>query len=567
MDCAKVADFICPVLSAAEVNIEKFKADPHAFGGAYDELGLSTISILRAQGIGSTVPIIQDLAKVPGGKRKEVLSAHQVRDVFSLFLTSEFPDSSKVISLDEPNDLLKLALEFKNLAPLEMNYKQERGHMIVEGLEIATDVSSNQQGQHVDLWGVVNGSGFSSQEHLHLTGFGDLEIVGIGAAFCKATLETERNNREEREECMDEEKPKKHRKESGKKAAKRREDFVIFRSAEGVESFELKESNFDPNKIVDEKANKIDEDLNKLIEGFRDLDIPRNSKLEDEDKMDNEIVVEEAEEDDDISYEEYEQNRPLIKNQATIVQVQARPPEEREFEDEVEYPATVSLAEKFQDYRGMKSFRTSVWSKFVALADPGSHQPRHLEDPRLRKPPRHQKQRIQAPPEHARRLPGHVLPHQSPPRQQSSGLRRLHLEARSESTFDSLESLQVGAASVAVPPATEAAQRERSRSRLGQALRSAPGLQEVQSEHDLQQDLHPLRQSQVLSDRQQLRRHPPRLVLRTGLLPAKEGAGLLHPSRRLCEVSLAERPGGVPRPVPRDPAASDLDWIPHEGSG
>ena len=41
------------------------------------------------------------------------------------------------------------------------------------------------------MWGVAKGAGFSCQEHLHLTGFGDLELVGLGAGFCLNKLEDE----------------------------------------------------------------------------------------------------------------------------------------------------------------------------------------------------------------------------------------------------------------------------------------------------------------------------------------------------------------------------------------
>lgn len=53
------------------------------------------------------------------------------------------------------------------------------------------------------------------------------------------------------------------------------------------------------------------------------------------------------------------------RNEAKIIQVQCRAPEDRDFEDEVEYPATIKLSERFQKYRGMKSFRSSIWSRFV----------------------------------------------------------------------------------------------------------------------------------------------------------------------------------------------------------
>lgn len=134
MDYVKLADIVCPVLSVADIDLMRFKTDPHAFGGAYDELGLTTISVLRAQGLGLTVPIIQDCHTLQGGKRKEV------RDLFMLFLKSEFPESSRVISLEDPNDLVKLMLELKTVAPIVMDVRQDRGFMLAEGIQFSPDV-------------------------------------------------------------------------------------------------------------------------------------------------------------------------------------------------------------------------------------------------------------------------------------------------------------------------------------------------------------------------------------------------------------------------------------------
>jgi len=134
LDYAKVADVICPVLSVADIDLVRFKANPHEAAGAFDALGLDTISVLRAQGIGRTVPLIQDIPQLPPGKRKEA------RDLFHLFLKSEFEESSKIISLEEENDLMKLMLELKGATNVPMESRDERGYMLVEGIEFGADV-------------------------------------------------------------------------------------------------------------------------------------------------------------------------------------------------------------------------------------------------------------------------------------------------------------------------------------------------------------------------------------------------------------------------------------------
>ena len=298
MDYAKVADIVCPVLSVLDVDLAKYKADPHAYGGAFDEVGLSTISILRSVGLGTTIPIIQDLDKLSGGKKREV------KDLFQLFMTSEFSENAKVVTLEEESDLMKLMLAFKNSAPIKLDEREERGSFLVEGISIAED------GQHVDLWGVVKGDGFGASEHVHLTGFGDLELVGIGAAFSSLSLEEGRREREERAEEMLIEG---HHRPDKKKLARRRKDFSVFKAATNIESFELKSPNFDPNKMVGEEIGeeKMDSEMKKLIEGFKDMGIGKEAP-KDTDEIEDEIEAQDDGE-DNMSYEEYEQSLRPIK--------------------------------------------------------------------------------------------------------------------------------------------------------------------------------------------------------------------------------------------------------------
>lgn len=298
LDYAKIADVICPVLSVEDVNLDKFKADPHTYGGAFDELGLTTISVLRAQGLGTTIPIIQDIDKINHMNKKK-----EVRDMYNLFLKSEFEESPKILSLETPNDLLLMMLDLKNAAFLKMESKEERGSFLVEGIEVQSD------GNHVDVWGVVRGDGFSSAEHVHLTGYGDLELVGIGSAFSVQALERGRREREERAEEMEIETTKRVDK---KKIARRRDDFVAYKAVSGSESFDLKSASYDPLKMANEAMDApIDVDMQKLIEGFKDMGIGQEAP-KDPEAIDDEIEDQE-EEDGDVSYEQYEPGTRPIK--------------------------------------------------------------------------------------------------------------------------------------------------------------------------------------------------------------------------------------------------------------
>lgn len=46
-------------------------------------------------------------------------------------------------------------------------------------------------------------------------------------------------------------------------------------------------------------------------------------------------------------------------------ELKTRSKDELEFEDEIDYPADISLKERFKKYKGLKNFRTSEWKKNV----------------------------------------------------------------------------------------------------------------------------------------------------------------------------------------------------------
>jgi len=46
-----------------------------------------------------------------------------------------------------------------------------------------------------------------------------------------------------------------------------------------------------------------------------------------------------------------------------------RDEDELEFDDEVDYPHTINLREKYHKYKGLKSFKKSDWDKYENLPD------------------------------------------------------------------------------------------------------------------------------------------------------------------------------------------------------
>merc|ERR1712032_1147030 len=73
--------------------------------------------------------------------------------------------------------------------------------------------------------------------------------------------------------------------------------------------------------------------------------------------------------DQDIDYDDLDDGfDETKKKRLDNMQLLPRPKEEREFEDEVEFDPNIFLAERLKAYRGMKSFRNSVWSKYESIS-------------------------------------------------------------------------------------------------------------------------------------------------------------------------------------------------------
>lgn len=189
----------------------------------------------------------------------------------------------------------------------------------------------------MDIWGVARGAGFSSQEHVHITGYGDLELVGIGAGFSLSQLETERVGLEAKatgSSGMDTESAGGvTKKKRGNKlvVSRRRGELVIFKSAEGVEEFHMKVENYNTGTgnsageswgnglqggegMMQEKSGGAkpskagDGEMEDVIRQLQGMGIGKDAPREAID-MEGEI---EDDKEDDGSLEDYEQNLNAI---------------------------------------------------------------------------------------------------------------------------------------------------------------------------------------------------------------------------------------------------------------
>lgn len=76
-----------------------------------------------------------------------------------------------------------------------------------------------------------------------------------------------------------------------------------------------------------------------------------------------------ADEQSDISFDENITNQTgmMTEEKKELRQLTRRGDDEKDFEDEVEYPSDIRVSERYNKYRGLKSFKATEWSPYVQI--------------------------------------------------------------------------------------------------------------------------------------------------------------------------------------------------------
>lgn len=306
IDLAKCADIVCPVVSALAANPQRITEDPFGNAGTFDEAGYATVNLLRSIGVSRVVGLIQHLDAVEHKHRDKV------EKFYRRFLQSEFGDEKCLnAGMEEAGPLLRV-LDSVGVTPAA--WKAHRGYLLPDQIE------TSPEGNLV-LSGFLKGNCISPNQIAHLTGLGEFHIEKIEIQ----SVGKSRNN-------------------------SMAEELVQFAtSPDEMEEFAKPETHQD------------EEDILTALNGLQieqPVEEPREEGMEDEDES----------EDDEADWEdqeEMEDNR--AEEKARRMEMHMRQDEELEFEDEVEYAAEEILREKYREYQGLKSFKSSGWNQLENL--------------------------------------------------------------------------------------------------------------------------------------------------------------------------------------------------------
>jgi pre-rRNA-processing protein TSR1 len=166
LDVAKAADIILFVVDAAL---------------GVDDLGITFISLIKAQGLPSVLVTVQGLPKLPPKAQAEA------KKRLKEFVRFHFPDHDRLQKFDTPEDAGQVLRFLSTIRIKQLGWRERRAYMLVESLTFTPNPSpatSQESGAGVgrgtlQVSGYLRGANLSANDLIHIPDFGDFQIGQI----------------------------------------------------------------------------------------------------------------------------------------------------------------------------------------------------------------------------------------------------------------------------------------------------------------------------------------------------------------------------------------------------
>ncbi|OWZ24119.1 Pre-rRNA-processing protein TSR1 [Phytophthora megakarya] len=363
LDAAKVADVVVFVLSVH-----------NGADGGLSEEGVKIVSAVRAQGLPTTVGVIQGLEKHTAKGQTELKKLGS--KFFATEFGEKFGESAKVALANVPGQLSRVLI---TLSPKVIHWREARSYMLattatfVPGTEAQND--KGEQVGELQVNGYLRGKPLSVNQLIHITDVGTFQMSRITRA---AARQVQRGKMDANMNAKPPVAP----------VTPGHDEELVLATADPTLQEDLRfEAEYDPfaseqtwptNEEIEEaeaEAKKQRQEETAASKGassyqaaWLDGDDEEEDEMKDADEEEDVAVNQDfcktGEDDDDEDDDDM-----FMVDDAYVDQAQKRKDEEENmtFPDEVDAPADQPARVRFARYRGMKSLRTSAWDPKESL--------------------------------------------------------------------------------------------------------------------------------------------------------------------------------------------------------
>ena len=311
-----------------------------------DEKGKTTLRILQAQGFGSIILSLDSENKL------------QLKKLKKKIIDEYFPDiakSVKAIDLTNYPETIRTISQIGTTASPISRYLQ-RGFIIPEKTPELLSLPNNEN--TLQVYGYIRGGSISANQLVHIPGYGDFQLRSIidQTDICPIPKSTP---------------------QSDVMATNQSESGSILHVAD--EKQESLQSENTPDPLEGEQnidfEDEDDDILNDLSSSKKKKKLPKGTSnyqacwiVEDDDEEapvlkddegDDQMKSDNDEDNNEIDEESEEEEDNEGMNEDDIRKKQQE--EDILYPDEVDTPADITTRERYQKYRGLKSFRSSPW--------------------------------------------------------------------------------------------------------------------------------------------------------------------------------------------------------------